>query len=197
MDDWTGQCQLLLHATHGMDYHEFYTFLQTIAKRRIETLTGRLYEFVFSSLSSPFLSYPLFPSPFLSSLLVSSPHLSLSFPLSLLFSLNLSLSPSLLLTIYLFFQARKHISALGFGRLARITSCMTWRKSNGVWNSCWMTSGLTQSRDSPIQKITLHISLMKLWMCFHDFFFYILFLLFKVSFSKFIFKSSFHYQYIS
>ncbi|XP_037778337.1 2-oxoglutarate and iron-dependent oxygenase JMJD4-like [Penaeus monodon] len=41
MDDWTGQCQLLLHATHGMDYHEFYTFLQTIARRRIETLTGK------------------------------------------------------------------------------------------------------------------------------------------------------------
>lgn len=40
MDDWVGQCQLLLRATHGMDYHEFYSFLHTVARRRIDCLTG-------------------------------------------------------------------------------------------------------------------------------------------------------------
>ncbi|XP_045625875.2 2-oxoglutarate and iron-dependent oxygenase JMJD4 isoform X2 [Procambarus clarkii] len=41
MDDWVSQCQLLLRATHGMDYKEFYAFLRTVARRRIDYLTGK------------------------------------------------------------------------------------------------------------------------------------------------------------
>ncbi|CAL4109312.1 unnamed protein product, partial [Meganyctiphanes norvegica] len=41
MEDWIGQCQILLKATHGMDFHEFYTFLKVIAQRRIDFLTGK------------------------------------------------------------------------------------------------------------------------------------------------------------
>ena len=40
MDDWTGQCQLMLKATHGMDYLEYYNFIKTIAKKRIACLQG-------------------------------------------------------------------------------------------------------------------------------------------------------------
>ncbi|KAK4304391.1 hypothetical protein Pmani_023660 [Petrolisthes manimaculis] len=40
MDDWVGQCQLLLKATHGMDYQEFYRLLRTIARRRLDCLLG-------------------------------------------------------------------------------------------------------------------------------------------------------------
>ncbi|XP_064112144.1 2-oxoglutarate and iron-dependent oxygenase JMJD4-like isoform X3 [Macrobrachium nipponense] len=39
MEDWVGQCQLLLRVTHGMDYKEFYTFLRTVAQRRISCLS--------------------------------------------------------------------------------------------------------------------------------------------------------------
>ncbi|XP_050710936.1 2-oxoglutarate and iron-dependent oxygenase JMJD4-like isoform X1 [Eriocheir sinensis] len=38
MDEWPEQCQLLLKATHGMDYQEFYMLLCTIAHRRINML---------------------------------------------------------------------------------------------------------------------------------------------------------------
>lgn len=40
MDEWPEQCQLLLRATHGMDYHEFYVMLRTVARRRINLLRG-------------------------------------------------------------------------------------------------------------------------------------------------------------
>ncbi|XP_076063690.1 jumonji domain containing 4 [Oratosquilla oratoria] len=36
MEDWKGQCQLLLKATHGMDFIEFYLFVRTIARRRLQ-----------------------------------------------------------------------------------------------------------------------------------------------------------------
>ncbi|KAK7084703.1 JmjC domain-containing protein 4 [Halocaridina rubra] len=41
MEDWVGQCQLLLRVTHGMDYQEFYSFLKTVARRRISSLNDK------------------------------------------------------------------------------------------------------------------------------------------------------------
>lgn len=41
MDNWPSQCQLLLKASHGMDYIQFYQFLTFIIERRLEGLRSR------------------------------------------------------------------------------------------------------------------------------------------------------------
>ena len=42
MDGWIEQCQLILKATHGMDYYEFVSFLKTISERRLRFLQGEI-----------------------------------------------------------------------------------------------------------------------------------------------------------
>ncbi|XP_063973253.1 2-oxoglutarate and iron-dependent oxygenase JMJD4 [Diachasmimorpha longicaudata] len=41
MDNWPSQCQLLLKASHGMDYVQFYQFLSFIIERRLDALRTR------------------------------------------------------------------------------------------------------------------------------------------------------------
>lgn len=36
MDNWAEQCQLILNATYGIDFPQFYDFLRFIAERRID-----------------------------------------------------------------------------------------------------------------------------------------------------------------
>lgn len=40
MDDWHSHCQLMLRATHGLSYEEFYDLLQCIAQPRIMYIKG-------------------------------------------------------------------------------------------------------------------------------------------------------------
>ncbi|XP_072010652.1 2-oxoglutarate and iron-dependent oxygenase JMJD4 isoform X2 [Engystomops pustulosus] len=40
MEDWDQHCQIILRSCCGMDYAEFYTFLQIIAEHRIHALQG-------------------------------------------------------------------------------------------------------------------------------------------------------------
>lgn len=41
MDNWHSQCQILLKATHGMDYFQFYQFISFIIKKRINSLNKK------------------------------------------------------------------------------------------------------------------------------------------------------------
>lgn len=40
MEDWNNQCQIILRASFGMNYYDFYNLLMVIAKRRILRIQG-------------------------------------------------------------------------------------------------------------------------------------------------------------
>ena len=42
MEDWSSHCQLMLKASYGMNYVQFYDFLSFIAKKRINSLIHKI-----------------------------------------------------------------------------------------------------------------------------------------------------------
>ncbi|XP_043476912.1 2-oxoglutarate and iron-dependent oxygenase JMJD4 [Leptopilina heterotoma] len=49
MENWTSHCQLMLKASYGMNYSQFFHFLSFIAERRIKSLNHEIFNISFDS----------------------------------------------------------------------------------------------------------------------------------------------------
>lgn len=49
MENWTSHCQLMLKASYGMNYSQFFHFLSFIAERRIKSLKQEIFNTSFDS----------------------------------------------------------------------------------------------------------------------------------------------------